>query len=246
MTILATCGKPLEPLIASGQFNAQLYDKLSGEALQMAPLRERKKAIPGIARALFKTINAKRQKNVRRLSQDALNLLVDHDWPMDGSELYQVVSRAVVVCNEDEIVPEHISLQGQPFGDGRFNLMTLPVVERLARRSDFPRILRWITVPLFLLVTFSTLLGPRFDNAANLAAWTIGWPALILTAFLFARGWCSFCPMEAIGSYLGVSSRVVHEPTRWLRRWGAALRWGVQFPAAAMFSPPAVRDTGSC
>jgi ferredoxin len=69
-------------------------------------------------------------------------------------------------------------------------------------------------------------LGPRHDNAANLAAWTIGWPGLILTAFLLARGWCSFCPLEAIGEFLGVSSRVVHEPTKWLRRWGPALSFG--------------------
>ena len=224
--IIATSGKDLEPLLASGHFNALLYERLKGETLQMAPLRERKKDIPVVARALLKTLNAKHQKGVRRLSQDALNLLVDHDWPLNGSELYQVISRAVVVCKEDEILPEHISLQGQPFGEGRFNLLTLPAVERLARHPEFPRVLRWGTVPLFLLVTLYTLFGPRQDNAANLAAWTIGWPGLVLTAFLLARGWCSFCPLEAIGEFLGVSSRVVHEPTKWLRRWGPALSFG--------------------
>jgi transcriptional regulator with AAA-type ATPase domain len=224
--IIATSGRALEPMVAGGQFNELLHDRLRVETLHMAPLRERKKDIPVIARALLKTLNARHQKSVRRLSQDALNLLVDHDWPLNGSELYQVVSRAVVVCTEDEILPEHIALQGQPFGDGRFNLLSLPSVERLARHSDFPRVLRWGTVPLFLLVTLYTLLGPRYDNAANLAAWTLGWPALLLAAFLLARGWCSFCPMEAIGEYLGVSSRVVHEPTKWLRRWGPAVSFG--------------------
>jgi transcriptional regulator with AAA-type ATPase domain/ferredoxin len=220
--IIATSGKALEPLVAAGQFNALLHDRLKPETLQMAPLRERKKDIPVIARALLKTLNAKHRKNVRRLSQDALNLLVDHDWPLNGTELYQVVSRAVVVCTEDEILPEHIALQGQPFGDGRFNLLTIPSVEKLARHSDFPRVLRWVTVPLFLLVTLYTLWGPRYDNAANLAAWTLGWPGLILTAFLLARAWCSFCPLEAVGEYLGVTSRVVREPGKWLRRWGPA------------------------
>jgi DNA-binding NtrC family response regulator len=221
--VIATSGRAMEPLVASGQFNALLYERLSGETLQMAALRERKKDIPVIARALLKTLNVKHKKEVRRLSQDALNLLVDHDWPLNGTELYQVMSRAVVVCNDDEILPEHISLHGQPFGDGRFNLLSLPAVEKLARRPDFPRILRWGTVPLFVAVTLYTLLGPRFDNAANLAAWTLGWPALLLGAFLLARGWCSICPLEAIGSCLGVTSRVVHEPSKWLRRWGPVL-----------------------
>lgn len=221
--IIATCGEALEPLVANGTFNSALFVKLGAETIEMAPLRERKKDIAVMARSLLKTLNAKHHKQVRRISQDALNRLVEHDWPLNGSELYQVISRAVVVCNDDEILPEHIFLQGQPFGDGRFNLLTLPVIETAARRPDFPRILRWSTVPLFLLVMLYTLFGPPAHNAANLAVWTLWWPALLLTAFLFARGWCSFCPLEAIGEFIGAKTRVTHEPMKWLRRWGPAL-----------------------
>jgi polyferredoxin len=187
----------------------------------MASLRKRKQDIPVIARSLLKSLNAKHHKQVRRISQDALNRLVEHDWPLNGSELYQVISRAVIVCTDEEIHPEQIFLQGQPFGDGRFNLLALPSVEKLARRHDFPRFLRWSTVPMFLLTLLYTLLGPSFNNAANLTVWTLWWPALLLTAFLFARGWCSFCPLEAIGEFVGIKNRVTHEPTKWLRRWGA-------------------------
>ena len=217
---IATCSEPLQPLVASGKFSAALAGQLSSETIEMAPLRERKKDIAVIARSLLKNLNAKHHKNVRRISQDALNRLVDHDWPLNGSELYQVVSRAVVVCNDEEILPEHIFLQGQPFGDGRFNLLTLPLIEKIARRPDFPRLLRWSTIPLFLLIMLYTLLGPPFGNAANLAVWTLWWPALLLTAFLCARGWCSFCPLEAIGEFIGVKNRVTHEPMQWLRRFG--------------------------
>lgn len=218
--IIATSSEALEPLVESGGFNALLHEKLRGETLEMVPLRERKKDIPVIARNLLKTLNAKHHKQVRRISQDALNRMVDHDWPLNGTELYQVISRAVVVCNDEEILPEHIFLQGQPFGDGRFNLLTVPLIEKIARRPDFPRILRWSTVPLFLLIMLYSLLGPPFENAANLAVWTLWWPALLLTAFLIARGWCSYCPLEAIGEFIGAKSRVTHEPMKWLRSWG--------------------------
>lgn len=221
--IIATSSEELAPLVQCGRFNGRLYDALQEETLRMSPLRERKTDIPVIARSLLKTLNAKHHKQVRRLSQDALNRLVDHDWPLNGSELYQVVSRAVVVCPGEEILPEHIFLQGEPFGDGRFNLLTLPLFEKLSRRPDFPRILRWSTVPLFLLVMVYTLAGPPVQNAANLAVWTLWWPALLLTAFLFARGWCSFCPLEAIGEFIGVKTKVTHEPMPWLRRWGTAI-----------------------
>ncbi len=221
--IIATSSEALEPLVACGTFNARLYGKLKDETVVMAPLRERKKDVPVIARSLLKNLNAKHHKQVRRISQDALNLLVGHDWPLNGSELYQVISRAVVVCNDEEILPEHVFLQGQPFGDGRFNLLTIPLIEKLARHPDFPRILRWSTVPLFLLIMLYTLVGPSVDNPANLAVWTLWWPALLLTAFLIARGWCSYCPLEAIGEFVGAKSRVTHEPMKWLRRGGPAI-----------------------
>nr|WP_246559423.1 sigma 54-interacting transcriptional regulator [Geoanaerobacter pelophilus] len=218
--IIATSGEPLAQLAQSGAFNQELLDNLGSETIMMSPLRERKKDIPVIARSLLRTLNTKHHKNVVRLSQDALNLLVDHDWPLNGSELYQVLSRAVVVCDGEELLAEQIFLQGQLFEGGRFNLLTLPAVENLARRPDFPRILRWTTVPLFLVVLLYTLFGPVFDNAANLAVWTLWWPALLLTGFFFARGWCSYCPLEAIGEFLGTSKRVVREPSDWLRQWG--------------------------
>jgi hypothetical protein len=221
--IIATSGEPLAHLREGGHFSLPLLTALSGETIAMAPLRERKTDIPVIARSLLPSLNAKHHKNVRRFTQDALNRLVDHDWPLNGTELYQVVSRAVVVCNDEVIDADHIFLHGQPFGDGRFNLLNLPVVERLARRPDFPRILRWTTVPLFGLILLYTLFGPPFGNAANLAVWTLWWPALLLTIFFFARGWCSYCPLEAIGEFTGAKARVVREPGNWLRRWGPPL-----------------------
>lgn len=221
--IIATSGEPLSNQAESGAFNKALFEKLSGETLVMSPLRERKRDIPVIARSLLRTLNAKYHKSITKLSQDALNRLVDHDWPLNGTELYQVLSRAVLVCAGDRLLSEHIFLQGRQFATGRLNLLTLPAVEKLARRPGFPRLLRWSTVPLFLLVLSGTLLGGESDNAANLAVWTLWWPALLLTGFLFARGWCSYCPLEALGELAGTRDGVHHEPSSLLQRYGAAI-----------------------
>jgi ferredoxin len=83
--------------------------------------------------------------------------------------------------------------------------------------------LRWITVPLFLAVMVYAIIGPAYANAANLAVWTLWWPALLLTGFLLARGWCSYCPLEAIGEFVGIGQRVLHEPAGWLQRYGPAI-----------------------
>lgn len=221
--IIATSGERLDQSAAVGDFNPLLFARLSAETLLMTPLRERKRDIPVIARTLLRTLNAKHHKSVRRFSQDAFNRLVDHDWPLNGTELYQVLSRAVIVCDGEEILPEQIFLQREFFVGGRFNLLTLPLVEELARRPDFPRLLRWTTVPLLLTVLLFTLFGPATANAANLAVWTLWWPALLMTGLLFARGWCSYCPLEAIGEFIGAAERVIREPSAWLGRWGPSI-----------------------
>lgn len=221
--IIATSGEQLDRSAAAGGFNRLLFARLSAETLLMTPLRERKRDIPVIARTLLRTLNAKHHRSVRRFSQDALNRLVDHDWPLNGTELYQVLSRAVIVSEGEEILPEQIFLQREPFVGGRFNLLTLPLVEELARRPDFPRLLRWTTVPLLLSVLLFTLFGPATANAANLAVWTLWWPALLVTGLLFARGWCSYCPLEAIGEFIGAAERVIREPSPRLGRWGPSI-----------------------
>ncbi|HJV33629.1 sigma 54-interacting transcriptional regulator [Geomonas sp.] len=220
--IIASSGKPLHLLAQAGQFHPDLYARLSRETVHLLPFRERRKDLPGVARELLRTVCAKHRTKVPRLSQDALNLLVEHDWPLNGTELYQVLSRAVLVCGEGEIHPEHISLQGQQAGEGRFNLLGLPTVERLAHSPTLHGKLRWVSVALFLALLLFLLWGPGEDNPANLAAWTLGWPALVMATFFFARGWCGICPLEAIGSLLGRSGDAVHRRGRRLRSWGAA------------------------
>lgn len=221
--IIASSGAPLAEQSARGEFNQALFELITKETIVMSPLRERKRDIPIIARSLLRTLNAKYHKNVARIAQDAHNRLVDHDWPLNGTELYQVLSRAVLVCKGDVIQSEHIFLQGKQFATGRFNLLALPAVDRFARRPEFPRLLRWSTVPLFLLVLAGTIFGPDSENAANLAVWTLWWPALLLTGFLFARGWCSYCPLEAIGERFGARKGSLKEPSRFLQRFGTAI-----------------------
>lgn len=218
--IIATSGEDLHRLVEQGTFSRRLLELLSRETIVMAPLRERKKDIPVIASSLLRTLNAKHHKNIRRFSHDAMNRLLDHSWPLNGSELYQVVSRAVIVCPGDEILAEQIFLHEQPFSSGRFNLLSVPAIENLARTPDVPQRLRWVTVPLFIVIMISTLTGSAYGNAANLAVWALWWPALVVTGFVFARGWCSYCPLEAIGAFIGTGRWAHHEPAALLRRWG--------------------------
>jgi len=221
--LLATSSTPLCGEVNTGRFDSGLLSCLNGETVQLTPLRERKKDIPVIARRLLRDLNRKHRKQVRRLSQEAQNLLVDHDWPLNGTELYQVLSRAVAVCDGFEISAEQIFLQGQMQGVGRINLLNHPTVDRLVRRPSFPGFLRWISVPLLLMLLALTLWGPEHDNPANLLVWIAWWPLLLLGAALTARSWCSCCPLEALSSLLPKRKPRAEGVPSWLRHWGPPL-----------------------
>lgn len=221
--LLATSSARLQEEVFAGRFDPHLLACLTPETVHLPPLRERKKDIPFIARRLLRDLNRKHRKQVRRLSQEAQNLLVDHDWPLNGTELYQVLSRAVAVCDGAEVGAEQIFLHGKNNSGGRINLLNHPAVDRLVRRPSFPGAGRWLSVPLLLSLMALTLWGPAHDNPANLAVWIGWWPMLLLGAAVTARSWCTCCPLEALSRLLPqLKPRKAGTPA-WLRNWGPPL-----------------------
>ncbi|BCR06791.1 histidine kinase [Desulfuromonas versatilis] len=222
--MLATSDEDLPTLAGLGHFDPELCARLAETTVRLKPLRERKKDIPVIARQLLGPLNKKHHKQIGRISQDALNLLVDYDWPLNGTELQQVMDRAVAVCTGPEIQAEQIFLQGVGrTGSGKHNLLRLPAADRLARSPLFPGLLRYLSVPTFLLALWHCLAGPAQPNLANLLVWSLWWPVLILSVALGARSWCSYCPVEALSESLSGWRRRYWDPPRWLRRSGGWL-----------------------
>lgn len=222
--LIATGAGNLSALSTSGAFNTELWNQLQQGIICLKPLRERKNDIPGIARGLLGQANLKHGKQVRRLSQQAVNILVDYDWPLNGTELQQVIDRAVAVCKGQEITAENIFLKGLGgMETGRFNLLSLPSLARIARSPLFPGALRWVTIPAFLLLSLHTLGGPARNNPANLAVWALWWPLLLTGAALCSRSWCSYCPIGALSEKAAFWRRTTAESPDWLHRHGPSL-----------------------
>lgn len=93
-----------------------------------------------------------------------MNLLVDHDWPLNANELNQVVERAVVIATSDIIEENQVFLNIPTFTTtGKYNILRIPYLRKLASNNLFPTGLRFVTVPLVLatiLTILLTLAGP--------------------------------------------------------------------------------------
>jgi Nif-specific regulatory protein len=133
--ILAATSRDLEEDVKKGLFRQDLYYRINVFPIFMPPLRERKGDIILLGDHFLERFSRENNKNIRRISTPAIDMLTSYHWPGNVRELESCIERAVLVCNDDVIRAEHLppSLQTavQP---GHSNGTTLPgAVENLER-----------------------------------------------------------------------------------------------------------------
>jgi two-component system nitrogen regulation response regulator GlnG len=106
--VLAATNRDLEAFMREGKFREDLYYRLNVVALNLPPLRERRRDIP----LLVEHFLAKYATELGEcgVAPDALDRLVGHDWPGNVRELENVVQRAMVMATSGVILPEHLPI----------------------------------------------------------------------------------------------------------------------------------------
>ncbi len=89
-----------------GNFREDLYYRLTVIPIHIPPLRERREDIPLLVSHFLKRLNAEHGKEVETLSSDAVDYLMKYNWQGNATELYNVIERAVILTEGDEITAE--------------------------------------------------------------------------------------------------------------------------------------------
>jgi len=102
--VIAATNQDLKKLIKEGLFREDLYYRLNVIPIHVPPLRERKDDIPLLVEHFLKK-SSQRLKNkvIRDISQEVLELLLAYDWPGNVRELENIVERAVILCKGERI-----------------------------------------------------------------------------------------------------------------------------------------------
>jgi two-component system, NtrC family, response regulator GlrR len=108
--VFAATNRDLAAAVDSRQFRADLYFRLNVLHIELPPLRERRGDVELLACAALEECGDAADGTARSFSAAALRMLALHDWPGNVRELYNVVQRAVVACDGDEILPCHLDL----------------------------------------------------------------------------------------------------------------------------------------
>jgi DNA-binding NtrC family response regulator len=108
--ILAATNRNLEQEVQRNQFRSDLYFRLAVILLHLPPLRERGEDVLLLADHFVRRFSAKYGKQVRRLDDEARDVLLLYPWPGNVRELSHVIERAVLWSREHMLRVEHLSL----------------------------------------------------------------------------------------------------------------------------------------
>ena len=103
--IIAATNQDLKQYVADGKFREDLYYRLNVFPITLPPLRERREDIALLARHFI----AKYGRHVT-LPPATLNTLMEYHWPGNVRQLENVLQRALIMCDGDKLMPEHIIL----------------------------------------------------------------------------------------------------------------------------------------
>jgi nitrogen regulation protein NR(I) len=100
--IVCATHRDLKRAIADGDFREDLYYRLNVISIDLPPLRDRREDIPPLAEHFLARYGREMAKPVK-LTAEVVDRLSHYRWPGNIRELQNVVERAVVLCEGDQL-----------------------------------------------------------------------------------------------------------------------------------------------
>ncbi len=105
---IAASNRNMKDWVADGRFRQDLYFRLNVVNLHIPPLSERRDDIPLLAQYFLDRAAAVMGRPVQTLSEEALTLLKNYDFPGNVRELENIIERGVALCQGETLEPAHL------------------------------------------------------------------------------------------------------------------------------------------
>jgi two-component system response regulator AtoC len=109
--IVTATNKNLEEMVQEGTFREDLFYRLNVVRIELPPLRERVEDIPILAAMILNRLNRQMGHKIEGLSVAAIEALKKHPFYGNVRELENVLERAVIFANQNEIQAEDLDLR---------------------------------------------------------------------------------------------------------------------------------------
>ena len=108
--VVAATNRDLFKEVEDGRFREDLYYRLNVINLHMPPLRERRSDIPVLIEHFLDKYRYKPGAPPTKISEDALELLENYDWPGNVRQLENEIERAVTLSHGNVITSHYLNL----------------------------------------------------------------------------------------------------------------------------------------
>ncbi len=106
--LLAATNADIAAAVKSGGFREDLYFRLNVVNLHIPPLRERKGDIPLLLQHFLLRYASRMNKDVKRVAEPVLSVLMDYSFPGNVRELENLVERGTAMAQGDTIELTHL------------------------------------------------------------------------------------------------------------------------------------------
>jgi two-component system, NtrC family, response regulator HydG len=135
--LIAATHRDLRKLTKENKFREDLYFRLNVVQLELPPLRERGRDIITIAEYLLQRYCAQFNKPLLKLSEKAIEAVMNYPWPGNVRELENAMQRAVILCEDSSEIGDNLLSIDMEAGDiGDETTSSVIIAPRIANRSN--------------------------------------------------------------------------------------------------------------
>ncbi len=106
--IIAATNRNLSVMVSDEKFRQDLFYRINIMRIEIPPLRKRMEDIPILVDHFIEKLNRIRGKSIAWINQDALEILMSHQFPGNIRELENIIEHAFILCSEGDILPKHL------------------------------------------------------------------------------------------------------------------------------------------
>ncbi len=136
--IISATNANLQDKIDNGEFRSDLYYRLNTVPINIPPLRERKEEILGIAQKVLENTCKEYELEMKNLSQEAQEALLEYNFPGNIRELISIVQRACILSEESEISEQDLFLEARSVKKDVKNLEK-ELLEQILKQCEFDK-----------------------------------------------------------------------------------------------------------
>ena len=109
--VVFASNRNLEEAVRASKFRQDLYFRLAIIPVTLLPLREHSEDVPPLLEHFIRYYNQKFRKNIKGLTKEAMDLLMDYSWPGNVRELRNAIERVMILAEDSTVSSKYLPIR---------------------------------------------------------------------------------------------------------------------------------------